>query len=205
VFTKGKVGAGTRVLITGIGGGVAVAALQFAVAAGAYVVVTSSSPGKLQRAAELGASAGYLYNDAAHSWSKRLLSEEGMLDVVVDGAGGDTLTDLLSVLVPGGSLVSYGSTTKPSGSLLLPYLFLKQITLHGTSMGSEREFEDMLAFVEKHRIVPVVSATLSLSRVHDAFSLLASGSQFGKVVLHNQEVAESSSHAIDHTLTHSRL
>ena len=113
--TKGHVRPGQNVLVTGIGGGVALNAMQFAAARGATVFVSSSSEDKLRRAKELGASAGVNYNDA--EWEKKLakLLPKGrpFLDVVIDGAGHDIVNRTTPLLRHGGLIVSYGLTLAP--------------------------------------------------------------------------------------------
>lgn len=114
-FSKGQVGRGQNVLITGIGGGVALAALGFAHAAGATVFVSSGDEAKIQKAKTLGASAGVNYKDS--DWDKKLkaLLPKGRpyLDVVIDGAGGDIIKRTVPLLKPGGKIVSYGMTLGP--------------------------------------------------------------------------------------------
>ena len=87
VFTQGRLQPGERVLISGVGGGVATFALQYALAAGATVVVTSSSADKISKAIDLGATAGFDYT--VDGWHKQLLSEHGPSDLIIDSAGGD--------------------------------------------------------------------------------------------------------------------
>jgi NADPH:quinone reductase-like Zn-dependent oxidoreductase len=98
-------------LITGIGGGVGLAALILAVAAGAEVWVTSSSEKKIERAKQLGAKGGILYTTA--NWSRELKKDCGELDVVLDSAGGDICTHAVPLLKQGGTIVTYGMTLGP--------------------------------------------------------------------------------------------
>jgi NADPH:quinone reductase-like Zn-dependent oxidoreductase len=132
IFNKGQIKAGQNVLITGIGGGVALAALQFACAAGATVFVTSSSAEKIRSAKELGASAGVSYKSP--EWEKDLQKllpkSRPYLDLVVDGAGGDIVQRSVSLLKKGGIIVSYGMTLGP----LVPFTMtavLKNIEVCG--------------------------------------------------------------------------
>ena len=111
LFTKGRIKGGSKLLITGIGGGVGLAALLLAVAAGAEVYVTSSTEEKISRAIELGAKDGVLYTNP--SWSKELKKTSGELDVVVDSAGGDICTHAVHLLKQGGTIVTYGMTLGP--------------------------------------------------------------------------------------------
>jgi NADPH:quinone reductase-like Zn-dependent oxidoreductase len=111
LFTKGQISSGSKLLITGIGGGVGLAALLLAVAAGAEVYVTSSSEMKIARAKELGAKDGILYTNS--NWSRELKKTSGELDVVLDSAGGDICTHAVPLLKQGGTIVTYGMTLGP--------------------------------------------------------------------------------------------
>jgi NADPH:quinone reductase-like Zn-dependent oxidoreductase len=111
LFTKGQIESGSKLLITGIGGGVGLAALLLAVAVGAEVYVTSSSEQKIARAKELGAKDGILYTTP--NWSRELKKTSGELDVVLDSAGGDICTHAVPLLKHGGIIVTYGMTLGP--------------------------------------------------------------------------------------------
>ncbi len=106
VVTKARVAAGERVLVPGVGSGVATFVLQFAHAFGCEVVVTSSSEGKLARAQDLGAAGGHLYTDT--DWPARV----GAFDVVIDSIGEPIWSALGALLRPGGRMVSYGRTAR---------------------------------------------------------------------------------------------
>ncbi|MEC9349521.1 MAG: zinc-binding dehydrogenase, partial [Planctomycetota bacterium] len=100
LFTQGALQEGQRVLITGSGGGVALFCVQFAIAAGAEVFVTSSSEEKIKGALDLGASAGISYREKG--WAKEFRSSHGQLDLIVDGAGGSDYSGLLELARPAG-------------------------------------------------------------------------------------------------------
>ncbi|KAF9975570.1 hypothetical protein BGZ73_000783 [Actinomortierella ambigua] len=183
VFTKGQVCSGQNVLITGIGGGVALFALAFSVAVGANVFVTSSDDSKIIKAVSLGAKGGVNYKD--ETWGKKILSVTGgeLLDVVIDGAGGAGMRHYTSALRPGGVIVSYGMTTGPKVDFTMSAV-LKNIEIRGSTMGSREEFRNMVSFVDKHKIKPVVSQVWQgLEFSEEAFETMRSGKQFGKLVL----------------------
>ncbi len=181
LFSRCKLKKGERVLITGIGGGVALMALQLAVAAGAEVFVSSGSDDKIARAQQLGAKGGANYRE--EGWDKRLKQESGGFDVVVDSAGGDGFALFPGLCNPGARIGFYGGTLGKVNGLSLQPIFWKQISLLGSTMGSPREFRSMLAFVQQHEIVPVVDSVFSLSEGVRAFERMELGGQFGKVVL----------------------
>ncbi|AKD57982.1 quinone oxidoreductase family protein [Spirosoma radiotolerans] len=180
-----------KVLITGIGGGAALFALQFAVSAGAEVWVTSGSEEKLAKAKALGATGGVNYRDP--DWAKTLMSQaggassnsvmSGCFDVIIDSAGGSGFAKLINVAAPGGRIAFFGGTTGNITDILPPKVFFKQLSIYGSTMGTEHEFADMLSFVDTHKIVPVVDEVLPLDEIEEAMKKMDSGKQFGKIVL----------------------
>ncbi len=181
VFTQGKLVAGETVLINGIGGGVATFALQYAVAAGADVWVTSSSTEKIKRAVELGAKGGVDYT--VDGWFKQLAAEAPDPDLIIDSAGGRGYNTLLNLAAPAARLVNYGSTAGSPETLDLFKVFWKQLTLQGTTMGSPADFAAMLAFVERHKIRPVIDRVFPLADGNEAINLMRASPQFGKYLL----------------------
>lgn len=181
LFSRCQLQAGERVLITGIGGGVALMACQLALAAGAQVFVTSGSEEKIRRAVQLGAKGGANYRTA--DWHKQLREQAGGFDVVIDSAGGDAFALLPTLCNTGARIGIYGGGSGKINGLSPQVIFWKQISIHGSSMGSPQEFERMLHFVQQHRIVPIVDAVFSLAEGNAALQRLAAGEQFGKIVL----------------------
>jgi len=178
LMTRAQLRSGERVLVSGVGGGVALLALQFAVAAGAEVHVTSSSESKIARAIQLGATGGFLYTTP--DWHRQATA---LFDVIIDSAGGDGFGSLVRLLAPGGRLAFYGGTRGKWPAILPQHLFYKQASILASTMGSPADFEAMLAFVNANVIHPVVDRVFSLSEGADAFEHLHRGAQFGKVVL----------------------
>ncbi len=181
LFSRCQLRAGERVLITGIGGGVALLACQLALAAKAEVFVTSSSDAKIQKAVQLGATDGINYQHA--DWAKRLRDKAGGFDVIVDSAGGDTFSELPSLCHIGARIGIYGGSRGKIANLSPQAIFWKQISILGSSMGSPEEFKQMLEFVQQHRIVPLIDSVFPLSEANAALQRLANGDQFGKIVL----------------------
>ncbi len=181
LFVQGGLQAGETVLVSGIGGGVATLALLFAVAAGARAWATSSSADKLKRATELGAEGGFLYTD--EHWLETAKEQQFRPDLIIDGAGGPGFDRLIDVVRPGGRIVNYGATAGPLDALNLRKVFWKQLHLIGSTMGSPREFEQMLAFVIEHEVRPAIDRVVPLEQGNEAFSRMAESTQFGKLVL----------------------
>jgi zinc-binding alcohol dehydrogenase/oxidoreductase len=179
---KADIKEGDNVLIPGIGGGVAVMAMLYCLALKANVYVTSGSNEKINKAISLGAKAGFNYNDA--DWADKVKEVTGgKLDAVIDGSGGETISKSLDIISYGGKIVSYGATNGGVDNFDLRRVFWKQIKIFGSTMGSPRDFKDMLSFVEKHNIVPVIDDIYELDKVVDAFGKMDNSAQFGKIVL----------------------
>ena len=181
LVTKAKLQAGERLLITGVGGGVAAQALQFAVAMGAQVWVTSGSDETLAWAKAQGAAGGVNYK--AEGWGKALRAQAGAIDAVFDGAPAQGFKDYSRALAMGARVVLYGSTGGPGFQLSAPDLFLKNLMLLGTNVGNPAEFADMLAFVGKHALVPLVERSFPLADAGQALQHLENGHARGKVVI----------------------
>ncbi|KAI8643408.1 hypothetical protein BD408DRAFT_414864 [Parasitella parasitica] len=185
VFSKCGVKRGDNVLVTGIGGGVALFALQFAVALGANVYVTSSSYEKINKAITMGAKGGVNYKDEGCMEQLKKLLDGGLIRAVIDGAGGALYGQYPSVMKQGGIIANYGQTSNEPITFSM-YQVAQNIELRGSTMGSRREFKDMIEFVDKYKIKPVVSKVfkgLSVDSAQKAIDLMESSSQFGKIVL----------------------
>lgn len=181
LFTKGQVKKDETVLIPGAGGGVATYLIQFAAAIGANAFVTSSKQEKINRAIELGAVAGVNYTNT--NWADELMDLTNGIDLTVDSVAGDVFKTLIEVGKIGSRIVSFGSTRGPVPSLLLPTMTLKEMSIVGSTMGSPKDFTDMVDFVEKHKIKPVIDTIYHLEDVQEALKQLAKGNNFGKFIL----------------------
>ncbi|MFT5127334.1 MAG: zinc-binding alcohol dehydrogenase/oxidoreductase [Rhodothermales bacterium] len=179
LFTQGKLKAGQTVLVTGIGGGVATFALQFAMAAGAKVLVTSSSDAKLARACDLGAVKGARYD--REDWQQEF-ADCGPIDLIIDSAAGPGYATLLDLLRPGGTIVNYGATAGPPKVDMFG-VFWKQLHIVGCTMGSSTDFAAMLDFVSTHELRPIVDKVVALEDGPALVSDMAKMPQFGKLVL----------------------
>ncbi len=181
LFTQGCLQPRETVLLTGIGGGVATFALQFAVAARANVWVTSSSDEKIKRAVSLGAKVGFNYTD--NDWTKVAAAEPMAPNLIVDSVGGVGYSSLVNVAAPGARIVNYGATTGPPERLDLFKVFWKQLHLIGSTMGSPDDFATMLAFDDEHKLSPIVDSVMPLEEGNRALELMQTSPQFGKYVL----------------------
>ena len=181
LVTKGALAAGEKVLITGVGGGVAVFALQIALAFGATVYVTSGSQTSLDRARQLGARGGFDYREP--DWRKTIARETGGLDLVFDGAPAAAFTNYQRALNPGARVVIYGSTAGPQFTVSAPDLFLRNIRILGTNVGNPDEFAALLGFIGEHRIQPQIDRSFPLEAAREALEYLDTSHRLGKVVV----------------------
>ncbi|MHA2025693.1 MAG: zinc-binding dehydrogenase [Candidatus Thorarchaeota archaeon] len=181
---KARLKPGDDVLIIGIGGGVALAALQIAKVAGARVLVTSSSDEKLEKAIELGASVGINHkkNPDYHKEVWTHTNKRGV-DIVVDSVGEATWEKSLRSLTKGGRLVTCGATSGPKAMTNVSLVFWKQLEILGSTMASRSELRDVLKLVWNGKLTPIVDTVLPLSKAKDAHERLEKGEQFGKIVL----------------------
>jgi zinc-binding alcohol dehydrogenase/oxidoreductase len=180
LFTKGKVTKGSKVLVTGAGGGVSQIAMTFAVVAGAEVHVTSGGMSKIKRCKELGAVGGYNYREA--DWAKHVMLPGGF-DVVVDSAGGNQINNYLRLIAKGGRIVIYGSTSGYPERLDVFRLFWTQAQLMGSTMGNDEEFGLMVKFVNEHKIKPVIDRVVPVAEYLSAFNRFTSPDHFGKIII----------------------
>mgnify|MGYP001793347697 CR=1 FL=1 len=181
LFTRGACTTQDRVLISGIGGGVALWACQLALAIGAEVHVTSGSEHKIEQAVALGAKGGINYK--SDRWHKALLQQAGgHFDVVIDSAGGDGFRYFLDLAAPAGRIVFYGGT-HGTFSVNPQKVFWKQLSLLGSTMGNRLEFEHLLALVNQYQIQPVVDSVWDLADGEAALRHMDKGAQLGKIVL----------------------
>jgi NADPH:quinone reductase-like Zn-dependent oxidoreductase len=180
---RARLEAGETVLVWGVGGGVGMAALQVAVLLGARAIVTSGSDAKLETAARLGASLGLNHRTADVVAEVRRETGGRGAHVVVDCVGEATWSGSLRALRRGGRLVICGATTGPSVSLDLRRLFWHQWTILGSTMGSRREFGDIVRLAHQGRLWPVVDSVVPLAAGVEAYARMQRGEQTGKLVI----------------------
>jgi len=182
IVTHGEVTSGQKVLVTGIGGGVATFALLWAKYHGADVFVTSGSDEKLAAARAIGASDGVNYHD--ENWGKSIRKMSGGIDIVIDSAGGAVVNQAMNTLNPGGRFVFFGATLgDPDQGLEMAKMFFKQARIQGTTMGTPAEFNAMLDFVRSHNIEPVVDQVVPLDDGVAAHQRMWASEQMGNIVL----------------------
>lgn len=174
---------GDVVLVQGTGG-VSTFALQFAVAAGARVIVTSSSDEKLAHVFKLGARDGINYRKEPE-WAKSVLrvTEGRGADLVLDVVGKSTLAQSVDSLADGGTLAIIGGITGYDGSLPAWGILKKSATAEGIFVGSRADYIRMNEFIARHRLRPLVDRVYPIEQYSEALQAMASGGFMGKIVL----------------------
>jgi NADPH:quinone reductase-like Zn-dependent oxidoreductase len=183
LMTRARLVAGESVLVHGIGGGVALAALLIAKRVGATVFVTSASETKLARAKKLGADYTLNYTSCDVGREVRGLTGKRGVDVVVESVGAATWKASLLSASKGGRIVTCGATTGPNPSEEVRLIFWNQLSILGSTMGSRADWQGMVDALEEWQVWPVVDSVLPLERGREAYERMASGGQFGKIVL----------------------
>jgi NADPH:quinone reductase-like Zn-dependent oxidoreductase len=181
LFSRCQAQKGEKVLISGIGGGVALFAMQFAIAKGCEVWVTSSSQEKIDKAIALGAKGGANYTH--EEFVKYLNVQTGGFDVVIDSAAGDGFMSLIKCCKSGARICFYGGTNGLMNKINPQIIFWKQLTIMGSTMGSSQEFMAMVQFVNEHKIKPVIDTVHELEDIQAAMDSMEKGTQFGKLVV----------------------
>lgn len=170
-----------KVLITGIGGGVSLWVLKYAVAIGCEVFVTSRYQDKINKAISLGATGGV--NTSETDWSKQLYTLSGGVHIIIDSIMGNTLPDLIKLCLPGAKFCFYGASGGKTDNFSPHSIFWRQISLFGSTMGSDTDFSEMLKFISDHKIRPVIDTVFPFTKLPEAMERMKNSKQFGKIVL----------------------
>ena len=183
LVTKAGLREGEWVLIWGIGGGVALAALEICRALGARTIVTSSSPEKLELARGLGADVAVSHVEDDVVAVVKESTEGAGADVVVETVGEATWERSLAAAAHEGRVVVCGATSGHSPPARLYRLWWKQLTVYGSTMGTPSDFEGAYELIKEGRTRIHVDSVFPLADAATAHERLESGAQFGKVVL----------------------
>jgi NADPH:quinone reductase-like Zn-dependent oxidoreductase len=183
IVTKGQLRPGQTVLITGIGGGVATAALSIAKHFGCQVCVTSRHQWKLDKARAIGADLGVL--DQGQDWSKevRAWTSKRGVDMAVDSSGKATHLNCIKSLARGGAYVTPGCTSGPDATTDLARIFWNQLRILGSTMGSNEEFREVTSLFRAGKLRAVVDQTFTPEDCAKAYARLEAAEQFGKIVI----------------------
>ncbi|MGD9288928.1 MAG: zinc-binding dehydrogenase [Desulfobacterales bacterium] len=175
--------AGESVLVVGAGGGVNSMAIQVSKLAGATVYVVAANPEKSARARQLGAD--IVLDRSEVNWGQEIskITAKRGVDVVVDNVGKATINTSMKAVARGGRIVIVGNTSGPQAEIDIRYIFGKQISLIGSTMGSHQDFHDILRLLWSGRLKPVIHRVMPLSEGRQAYQMMESGQLFGKIVL----------------------
>ncbi len=183
LLRRARLRAGESVLVVGAGGGVNSIAIQIAKLAGATVYVVASNSEKAERARQLGADV--VLDRSQVDWTKeifKLTSRRGV-DVVVDNVGKATISKSMQAVARGGRIVIVGNTSGPQAEIDIRFIFGKQISIIGSTMGSHQDFHDLLDLLWSGKVSPVIHQVMPLSEGVDAYRMMEEGRHFGKIVL----------------------
>jgi len=183
LINRARLRAGETVLVVGAGGGVNSMAIQIAKLAGANVYVVAGNEEKATRAKDLGAD--FVVDRSQVDWGReisRLTGKRGV-DVVVDNVGKATINTSMRIVARGGRIVIIGNTSGPLAEIDIRFIFGKQISLIGSTMGTHQDFRDLTTLLWAGKLKPVIDRVMPLSEGKEAYALLERGEQFGKIVL----------------------
>ncbi len=180
---RAAVRAGESVLVVGSGGGVNSMSIQIAKLAGAFVYAVASNDQKAQLAKELGADV--VLDRSQVDWGREIykLTQKRGVDVVVDNVGQATLTTSMQALARGGRIVIVGNTSGPQTEIDIRFIFGKQISLIGSTMGSHQDFKDVVGLLWAGKVKPVIDCVMPLSEGRAAYDKMERGELLGKIVL----------------------
>jgi NADPH:quinone reductase-like Zn-dependent oxidoreductase len=180
---KGRLRPGQSVLITGIGGGVATAALGLARHHGCRIAVSSRHRAKLEKAVALGAECTIL--DAGQDWSGEIRewTHKRGVDMVVDTVGQAIHLPCVKSLARGGAFVTAGATSGSRATTDLARLFWNQLRILGSTMGSRAEFLEVVSLLRCGAVEPVIDSVRSWEQAKDAWERFEAAEQMGKLVL----------------------
>jgi NADPH:quinone reductase-like Zn-dependent oxidoreductase len=180
---RARLRAGESVLVVGAGGGVNSMAIQIAKLAGAVVYVVAGNAQKADTARGLGADV--VLDRSLVDWGQEMQKITGRrgVDVVVDNVGAATLDMSMKVVARGGRIAIIGNTSGPHVEIDIPYIFGKQISLIGSTMGTHQDFRDVTKLLWTGKLKPVIDRVMPLSEGREGYALLERGEHFGKIVL----------------------
>jgi NADPH:quinone reductase-like Zn-dependent oxidoreductase len=185
LVTNARLQPGETLLIVGIGGGVAGAALQVGVRIGARVIVTSGSDEKIARALALGAAHGINHRQKDYAKEVQQWTDGRGVNVVVDSVAGEVWQKSLASLGHGGRLVTCGATAGWQPNDDLNAIISKSLKIYGSTLGSREDFRQLLGFLNAAQIHPVIDSKFSLNQAADAQRRMEEARQFGKIILQN--------------------
>lgn len=183
LFVEGKLQAGQKVLVEGTGG-MSIFGLQLARAAGTTVYATTSSPEKAEKLKSMGAESVVNYREDER-WGRTIAKQsQGGVDISLDVGGGSTMQNSIDATAMNGHIISIGILGGGrKGTITFPKFFFKHQHMHGIAVGNRSMQQDMVRFIEAHKLKPIVDRSFAFEELADAFRYQESGKHFGKIVV----------------------
>ncbi|MHA2170762.1 MAG: zinc-binding dehydrogenase [Candidatus Kariarchaeaceae archaeon] len=184
LVTRASIKSGERILVIGAGGGIGTMAVQMATVFGGKVIALTSSKEKEEIARKLGAEHVINYKDQPE-WGKEVwtYTQKRGVDIVVDSVGEVVFEQAIRSLAKGGRYVTCGATSGNSGKVNLALLFWKQLSILGSTMASDSEFQATMELLFSGKITPVIDSVRPIEEIQEAHRRLESSEHSGKIVL----------------------
>jgi NADPH:quinone reductase-like Zn-dependent oxidoreductase len=183
LIDKAKIQQMETVLILGAGSGVGTAAIQIAKLFNACVIAVAGSDEKLEKARGLGADEVINHNSENIAQTVRRLTDKRGVDIVFEHTGKLTWNDSILSARRGGRIATCGATTGFDASTDLRYVFSKQLTIHGSTMGSKSRLFTLLDLLSEKKFKSVIDRTMHYTEVRKAHEIMENRQHFGKIVL----------------------
>lgn len=188
LVTRANIHPGQTVLIMGGGSGMGIAGIQIAKLFNCNVIATAGNKDKMEKCLKLGAD--FVVNHRESDWHNkvRLITNKRGVDVIFEHIGKTVFQQELTLLKMGGTLVSTGATTGYDSPIDLRYLFFKGVNLLGATQGTKAGLEEVIQWVSKGKIKPVIDTVLPFSRMADGHVKMADSQLFGKILTTPQKL-----------------
>lgn len=188
LVTRADIQPGQTVLIMGGGSGMGIAGIQIAKLYNCNVIATAGNKEKMDKCLQLGAD--FVVNHRESDWHNKVrqITNKQGVDVVYEHIGKSVFQQELTLLKMGGTLVSTGATTGYDSTIDLRYLFFKGVNLLGATQGTKAGLEEVIRWVSKGKIKPVIDTILPFSRMVEGHIKMADSQLFGKILTTPQKL-----------------
>ena len=182
LFNKAQISSGQSILIQGAAGGVSYAAISLAQMVGAKIIATTSGDKKISHFKNMGIETiDYETQDIVQEVNR--LTQKRGVDIVIDNVGGEIFETSLRCLAKGGRLITCGATIGANPALQIQRLFVRQLSIHGSTMANLGDFHNMIKAFKAQKFKPKIDSVFELNDFHTAFARLENKERIGKVIL----------------------